>query len=300
MSKGKNLINKVKRRERSVLEASKLGEANPKADKRRKVLKDSPRAQKLMRKPQRRMDRSFGYNAIPGDPILEFNFEAVSLARFDYDPGAGTDFGIRMTIPSPTSAAVVGVAEETDITAVADVAGSLNDTYFLLDTPDSADYYVWFNVDAGGTDPEIAGRTGVEVAISADDADTVVAAALQAALDPLPNMAATVLGAVVTVTNDAEGPAPDAADGAAPTGFTFDTTAQGVTAQAAQGPFNASVGLQPGDVIQVLEGALEGRMLEVIAITNSTQIRLDDVATFTTASNVSVRAMLSAVKKSYT
>jgi hypothetical protein len=299
MSKGNKLVKKIKRRERSVLEAGKLWDREPKIDKRRQVLQDSPRAQRLMRKPQRRMDRSFGFDAVPGDPILEYRFSAPSLARFDYDPGAGTDYGIRMTLPNPLTAAVVGAAEQTDITTVADVAGSLNDTYFLLDTPDSADYYVWFNVDAGGTDPAVAGRTGVEVAISAGDLDTVVATALQTALDALPNMEATVLGAVVSVTNDAEGPAPDATDGAAPTGFNFSVTQQGVTDVPAQGPFNSFAGLQPGDTVQILEGVLEGRMLEVIEITDATHIRLDDVSTFTSATDVEVRAMLSEVKKSY-
>ncbi len=299
MSKAKKLVNKMKRRERSVQEASKLWNSQPKTDKRGKTLQDSPRAQKAMRHTQRRMDRSFGHDAVPGDPILEYRFSVPTLARFDYDPGAGTDFGIRMTLPDPLTVAVAPEAEVTEITTVADIAGSLNDTYFLLDTP-TTDYYVWMNVNAAGTDPLVADRTGVEITLATAALDTDVASAIQAALDALGTMDATVLANVVTVTNSADGSAPDAEDGAAPTGFTFDTVTQGVDEVEEQGPYNASLGLAPGDTVQVLEGALAGRMLEVVAITDSTHIRLDDVSTFTTESNVQVRAMLSEVKKSYT
>lgn len=58
-------------------------------------------------------------------------------------------------------------------------------------------------------------------------------------------------------------------------------------------------GAQPGDSIQILEGALEGRMLEVVSVTGSA-MRLDDVASFTAPENtVACRVLLSAEKKSY-
>lgn len=116
--------------------------------------------------------------------------------------------------------------EKFTVLCVADVASSLNDTYFTFSTP-STNYYVWFNVDDAGTDPEIEGKTGVEVAISEDDANTVVAAALQTALDALSGVTATVNSATVTVTADATGAATNAADGAEATGFTITVTRQG-------------------------------------------------------------------------
>lgn len=118
-------------------------------------------------------------------------------------------------------------AGEQDITCVADVASSLNDTYFLLNSPNGGvEYYVWFNVDSAGTDPMIADKTGVEVAISEDDDADTVAAAVDAAIDALSEFTSSATNAVVSVTNAAAGnflPASDSVD--APTGFNFEVTA---------------------------------------------------------------------------
>lgn len=118
-------------------------------------------------------------------------------------------------------------SEVTDVVCLADTAGSLNDTYFLLNGGLDADnYYVWFNVDAGGTDPTISGRTGIAVAISAGDSASTVAAAAQAAIDAVGAFGASVSTDTVTVTNAVAGPATDASDDGA-TGFTFTVTTQG-------------------------------------------------------------------------
>lgn len=64
------------------------------------------------------------------------------------------------------------------IKTVADVGGSLNNTYFLISSPeDDPDFYVWYNVDNTGTDPQIANRCGLEIPISANDPDVIVAMA---------------------------------------------------------------------------------------------------------------------------
>lgn len=118
------------------------------------------------------------------------------------------------------------IAEVSTIECVADVAGSLNDTYFYINTPEN-EYYVWFNADAGGTDPEVAGKTGVEVAISEDDTADTVAAAVKTALDALADMAASVVTDTVTVTNGTGGAVEDPSDSAEATGFTFDVTTMG-------------------------------------------------------------------------
>lgn len=66
------------------------------------------------------------------------------------------------------------------------------------------------------------------------------------------------------------------------------------------GDLLTDTGLQSGDSVQILSGDLEGRMLEVVEVLNSTQVRLDDVASYAAVeSNVPVRMLLSAVKKSY-
>lgn len=113
------------------------------------------------------------------------------------------------------------------ITTVADVGGSLNDTLFYISTP-STEYYVWFNVDGGGTDPMIPGKTGVEVDLSQDDGAPIVAGNLGAALDALPGVFSTSIDSdVLTVQNLEAGDVAPAEDGVPPTGFSFEFT-QGV------------------------------------------------------------------------
>ncbi len=101
----------------------------------------------------------------------------------------------------------------TTIVAQPDVAGSLNDTYFLYASNTTA-YYVWFNINSAGTDPALAGRTGIEI-----DAAT---GATAATLGGLMRTAMAVTGVAITgssATVIATGAT--ASDGAAPTGFSF-------------------------------------------------------------------------------
>lgn len=120
---------------------------------------------------------------------------------------------------------VAGVEQVTEIETVADVLSSLNDTYFLYDTP-LIPYYIWFNVDSAGTDPYITGRTGVEIAITEGDIADDVATALQTAINDLSDVSATVASNIVTATNSDTGLAEEAVDYT--TGFTLTTTTEGV------------------------------------------------------------------------
>lgn len=72
---------------------------------------------------------------------------------------------------------VLGEAESTSIQAVADVANSLNGTYFLINAgEDTTEYYVWFKTSGGvSTDPALAGKTGIKVYIDTDDTASEVA-----------------------------------------------------------------------------------------------------------------------------
>lgn len=292
MSLEHKLIGKIKRRERFVREPKK---ATYKVDKNQETLQSSPKAFKLMRKPQRRMDASFGYDTVGNEALLEYKMVATSLDRFDFDPGAGTDFGLRLTLP----ASIAGnVSEVSKVTTVADVAGSLNSKYFLLDSP-TTDYYVWYNINAAGVDPLVPGRTGVMVAGATGATANTLATATAAAIDPLAAFSATALAAVVTITDAAAGDVPDTSDGTAATGFTFSTFTQG---QLTSGSFEEEVGFVVGDLVVIEEegSQVENRMLEITAIINDHSVRLDDVATFTgTENNVTVRFILSGVKKSY-
>jgi hypothetical protein len=161
--------------------------------------------------------------------ILKTNSGEKASADVDTDYGVlraknwGTDGNkIRYQItasqlesaPEVTGTAVAALANPGATAEVTDItlpAGSDISTgqHFLLDSA-SDSYYVWFNVDAGGGDPAPAGRIGIEVAISSADANTAVATATQLAINAEADFAATVLGAMVTVTNVDNGEASDA------------------------------------------------------------------------------------------
>lgn len=120
--------------------------------------------------------------------------------------------------------AVTGAGVQT-VTTVADVSGSLNSKYFLLSAPNGGvNYYVWINVDSGGVDPALPGKTGVPVAISSGASAATVATAVAAAVDALAAFVSAAVGAVVTITNASAGGMIPASDGAAPTGFAFAVT----------------------------------------------------------------------------
>ena len=98
----------------------------------------------------------FGRNIYVEDALLASNF----IRAVD-------NTGVAETIlPLPQ-----GLAEKTTVTCVADTAGSLNDTYFLLNTP-SQGFYVWYNVAGAGTDPALSGKVGIEVQIATGDGAT--------------------------------------------------------------------------------------------------------------------------------
>lgn len=132
------------------------------------------------------------------------------------------------------SAIGAGIAEITEVVCIADVSGSLNNKYFFLNSADDiTEYYVWFNVSGGGTDPMIPAKTGIEVTIATNDNANAVATALASDINSAAGAdftAADVLG-TVTITNDAGGAATDAADAVSPnsTGFSFNITQQGAS-----------------------------------------------------------------------
>ncbi|MBM4285580.1 MAG: flagellar hook protein FlgE [Deltaproteobacteria bacterium] len=105
-----------------------------------------------------------------------------------------------------------GTAEVSQVTCGADVAGSLNSTYWNLSSP-TTNFYVWYNVGGAGVDPAIAGRTGIQVNIAAGATADQVAAATQAVLDARADFACTAAGPVLTITNETSGVAAAPTDG---------------------------------------------------------------------------------------
>jgi hypothetical protein len=129
-----------------------------------------------------------------------------------------------------TSKTFTDAYEKTDITGVADVASSLNSTYFLLNTAaGGTQYYVWMNVSTAGVDPAVAGRTGIEVAFAAGSTNAQVATAVRNAIHAVSAAfsCSAVTTATFTVTNVVIGPCVDATDGTAATGFTIANNTQG-------------------------------------------------------------------------
>lgn len=88
--------------------------------------------------------------------------------------------------------------------------------YFNISSS-TTDYYVWYNIDGGSSDPAISGRTGIEVNISTGDTAEAVAAATQSAIDALGEFSASVSGSAVTIKTGGE--AVETTDGN--TGFGF-------------------------------------------------------------------------------
>jgi hypothetical protein len=131
--------------------------------------------------------------------------------------------------------AISATAEVNSITCVADVAGSLRGKYFLIASP-TVQYYVWFEVSGTGTDPQVPGRTGIKVTITDDAINSVVATAVQTALEAHAAFAATVLSEVVTCTNSDTGTVSYKIN-AGNSGFTVVCTTDGVTASTSSDAF---------------------------------------------------------------
>ena len=119
-----------------------------------------------------------------------------------------------------------GVSEISTVKALADISSSLNSTFFLYNIPGTS-FYTWFNVGGAGVDPNISGFTSIEVAIAVDASASVVAGAIQVAMDAIGGITAVLSSETVTLSNDAVGSVVDIIDGGVGTGFTFKVTQQG-------------------------------------------------------------------------
>lgn len=130
-------------------------------------------------------------------------------------------------VSTGTAVTYGAVAEVTEVTCVADVAGSLDGTYFIMqETAGSVAF--WFdNGDTGTAEPAHGADRSVEINTVTDgDADTVVAGLVQAAINADVGFSAPApVGAVVTVTNAVAGDVTDATAGTS--GFTMNVTTQG-------------------------------------------------------------------------
>jgi hypothetical protein len=85
-------------------------------------------------------------------------------------------------------------------------------TFQIQGSSSASAHYVWFRLDGSGTDPA-PGGTGHRVDITTGQSAATMAAAAQAVLDVVTDLGASVVGSVVTVTNDRNGELTTPVDG---------------------------------------------------------------------------------------
>lgn len=119
--------------------------------------------------------------------------------------------------------------ETTRIRFVGDIAGSLNNTYFLINAgEDNPQFYVWYNVDGLGTDPDLAGKCGLEVLLNSNDSDAIVALATKQILNYTKHFNIETNGdKVILITTRKKGQTTNSSD--VSTGFTVITLVEGIT-----------------------------------------------------------------------
>lgn len=177
-------------------------------------------------------DTTFVVNgAIPADTPSSGIIRIVDISdttntrerRYSYTSWATSTFsGITKTF---------SVAEVTDITVLAASGISGGDYFNLYSATDATAYYVWYKIDAVGTDPAPPAKTGILVDIITGDTAASVATKTTTSINTNAgtDFTATAAGAIATITNDATGATTDASDssGGTATGFTFAVTIQG-------------------------------------------------------------------------
>jgi len=204
-----------------------------------------------------------------------------------YEIGAGaipnkTIFGVMIPKIGGNVTPTHTAAEVTTITCVADVAGSLDNSYFEFDVMLAAGtikkYFCWFDVDAAGGAPTPApvaygdARTACEVDIASNDTANTIAAAVAAAINALTDVSSANPGApspTVTITNDQNGAVDNTHDGTGATGFTFVCTTDGRTKIEIDFDPDTIEGQNFGMHIQrILTG--EDRIMDIFGITIAT------------------------------
>ncbi len=130
-------------------------------------------------------------------------------------PSLGRQIFSVVPINGPTGA-LFNIAKQVRIAEVTEIVCEAvsNNEYWTLSST-STNYYVWYNVNTAGSEPNIADKTGIEVALTTGEAAAPndVASETQSTIDALDDFTATVDTATVTVTNAAKGDVVPAADG---------------------------------------------------------------------------------------
>lgn len=132
------------------------------------------------------------------------------------DPAPG-GIGIKINLLSTDSSSEVAVKlfkamNGYQLTQILCTSGAtLDGKYFTFSTYVPTDYYVWYNVDGGSTDPAQSG-TGIEVAIASTDTATQVAAATVSALNMFAWCPPDLRGRFIRIYNNGSGFDPEASN----------------------------------------------------------------------------------------
>jgi hypothetical protein len=148
------------------------------------------------------------WNGVGTEPLL-------GVARPGDEITFGTDFSANN---QGTFMVTRSGAKLAEITRATCIAGSLINTgdYWLINSAGNAtEYYVWYNVNGGGGDPALPGKTGIQVAISGTDTNLQVANATAAALNAVSGnpFSAVVSANKVTITTTGFAETTDATEG---------------------------------------------------------------------------------------
>lgn len=156
---------------------------------------------------------------------MDLNLLGVTKMVADYNLSIIPKLTTSNGTVSNTYEFVLGAAQKIQVTTVADVADSLNGTYWLFSSLDN-DYYVWYNTGAG-VDPAIANRTGIEISISTGaTADQVAIATFNQIVVKIGEFITTRALNVLTIENLSSGYC--AAPSAGTSGFAISTVISGV------------------------------------------------------------------------
>lgn len=174
-------------------------------------------------------------SAIASTPFTGLATQTYNVPTTGNYTATATAFLPWMTSDQPYAVANPLKNEVQTITAVADVSGSLNNTYWEFTLPGNAPFqvagtwysffYVWYNINSAGTDPAPAGGYGIQVAgatnASASTLGGATRTAVAAALPATGNTYAVSGATSATILTAAQAGATTAAVDTGATGFTF-------------------------------------------------------------------------------
>jgi|GEM_PF-6732596 len=161
-------------------------------------------------KVQSSVDGVSGFTAVLGtNNNVEITYDVSGTADVVFEEGRifdGSIVTLGDDVTSTNQVVDIYIIEYTyaDITEKFD-STVLNGNYIELQDHILNNFYFWFNVNGGATDPTISGSTGYEVTILDSDDASMVASKLQLVINTRANITATVSGRIITATNDVYG-----------------------------------------------------------------------------------------------